>query len=218
MKCPQCNEEMMILCRRDEEGFMNELYYKCLICGATPQYSLETQPKTKRAKSSMFSTAPLKSQKQPSKRGSLPWKIGTAAIIASLVLVTVMQIPVPVRVLATQVSIDPIKDILPYIALVNFTISRFSLNYTEGQMQLQVTADYASITTYETTENVTTCKVLLGKVLIGYKDPQRTLNMGFASLTMTVNIRYQELIAHIDLTAYMPLWTAILDWLSGRLP
>lgn len=215
MKCPQCNEEMMILCRRDEEGFMEQLYYKCLICGITSLQALEkyTEGSTRK-----FLTQSKRGQKQIIKKSSLPWKIGTATIIATLVLATVMQIPVPVRVLATEVSVDPVKGILPYIGLVNFTVSSFSLNYTEDQKQLQVTADYARITTYETVENVTTCKALLGKVLINYRDPQRTFNMGFASLTMTVNIKYQELIAKIDFTTYMPLWTAILDKLFGRSP
>lgn len=219
MKCPQCHEEMMILCRRNEEGFMEELYYKCLMCGSTPEHAPKTQPKMKLTKNSSVGPNKLSKirHKQPSKN-SLPWKIGTATIIATLVLATIMQIPVPTRVLATQVSIDPVKNILPYIGLVNFTITKFSLNYTEGQMQLQVIADYATMSTYETTENVTICKFLLGRVLISYRDAQRTLNMGFTSLTMTITIRYQELLAKIDCTAYMPLWTSIIQRITGNIP
>jgi hypothetical protein len=146
------------------------------------------------------------------------WKVATAAILASLVLVSIMQIPVPVRVFATEVSLDPVKDILPYVGLVNFTISQFSLNYTEGQIELHVTADEASIISTETAPNVTTCNCNLAKVLINYQDSQRTMNMGFAALSMTITIRYQDLIAHIDATAYMPLWTAIVRQLTGQTP
>ena len=210
MKCPKCNEDMWLLCRRDQDGFVNEVYYRCLACGNVP-----TQ--TSQIKAGKPPTTKLASRARHG-GGIWKWRIGTATMIATLILASVMQIPVPVKVLATQVSIDPVKDILPYIGLVNFTISKFSLNYTQGSVQLQVSADYASVTATETAANVTTCKILLGKVLINYRDTQRTLNMGFASLTMTVTIRYQELLAKIDCTAYMPLWSALMGWLTGSLP
>ena len=210
MKCPKCNEDMWLLCRRDQDGFVNEVYYRCLACGNVP-----TQ--TSQIKAGKPPTTKLASRARHG-GGIWKWRIGAATIIATLILASVMQIPVPVKVLATQVSIDPVKDILPYIGLVNFTISKFSLNYTQGSVQLQVSADYASVTATETAANVTTCKILLGKVLINYRDTQRTLNMGFASLTMTVTIRYQELLAKIDCTAYMPLWSALMGWLTGSLP
>lgn len=201
---------MMILCRRDSYGFLNELYYKCLACGHIPTQSDQTPIRRPSARKSL--TFPKL------RGGNWRWKIGTTTIIATIVLATIMQIPVPVKVFATEFSIDPAKEILPYIGLVNFTISRFSLNYTEGEMLLEISADYASIKSVETAPNVTTCKILLGKVLVNYKDSYRTLNMGFASLTMTLTIRYQELLAKIDGTAYLPLWTAILDYLTGKLP
>ena len=210
MKCPKCNEDMWLLCRRDQDGFLNEVYYRCLACGYVPSQ-----------------TSLIKARKPPITKpasrmgrgdGSWEWRIGTATIIATLILASVMQIPVPVKVLATQVSIDPLKDILPYIRLVNFTISEFSLNYTDGSIQLQVSADQASIKATETAANVTTYKILLDKVLINYRDTQRTLNMGFASLTMTVTIMYQELLAKIECTAYMPLWSALMGRLTGSLP
>ena len=201
---------MWLLCRRDQEGFVNEVYYRCLVCGHIPgqtsQITARKPPITKPASRVRHGSSSWK------------WRIGTTTIIATLILASVMQIPVPVKVLATQVSIDPVKDILPYIGLVNFTISKFSLNYTGGGIQLQVSADYASVTATETAANVTTCKILLGKVLINYRDTRRTLNMGFASLTMTVTVRYQELLAKIDCTAYMPLWTALMGWLTRSLP
>jgi len=201
---------MMILCRRDSSGFLNELYYRCLACGYIPEKDGYT-PKAK--------TLYKQPRALPRLRTSnWRWEVATVAILASLALVSVVQIPVPVRVFAAETSIDPVKDILPYINLVNFTISQFSLNYTEGQMALRVSADSASLTSTETAQNVTTCIIILGKVLINYQDAQRTLNMGFASLTMTVTIRFQELIAQIDATSYMPLWTAIINRLTGQIP
>jgi hypothetical protein len=200
---------MWLSCRRDQDGFLNEVYYRCLACGNIPARTSEL----------MVKKPPITKTRFYVGRGAgWRWRFGAAAIIATLIIATVMQIPVPVRVLATQVSIDPVKDILPYIGLVNFTISKFSLNYTDGRMQLQVSADYASVTTTETAANITTCKILLGKVLVNYKDAQRTLNMGFASLTMTITVRYQELLAKIECTAYMPLWSALIGRLTGSLP
>ncbi|MDH5754276.1 MAG: hypothetical protein OEY95_03595 [Candidatus Bathyarchaeota archaeon] len=208
MKCPKCGNEMMILCRRDSSGFLNEVYYRCLACSYIPreeEYALKTK------------TAQKKLRIQP-KLGIVNWRwqIPTATVLAALVLVSVMQIPVPVRVFATETSIDPFKDILPYVDLINFTMSQFSLNYSEGQITLNITADYARVTSTETTQNVTICNVLLGKVLINYRDETRELNMGFASLSLAVTIKYQELIAKIDATVYMPLWTATINQLAGR--
>ena len=210
MRCPKCNDDMMILCRRDSSGFLNELYYRCLACGYIPEKEGYT-PKAKTPNKQPRTLPRLRT-------GNWRWKAATATMLASLVLVSIMQIPVPVRVFAAETSIDPVKDILPYISLVNFTISQFSLNYTEGQMTLRISADYASLTSAETAQNITTCSIILGKVLINYQDAHRTLNMGFASLTMTVTIRYQELIAKIDGTAYLPLWTAITGRLTGQIP
>jgi len=210
LKCPECNEDMWLLCRRDQDGFLNEVYYKCLACGYVPAQTGQITAREPKPSKHAFSVGYA--------GGGWKWRIGASAIIATLILATVMQVPVPVKVLATQVSIDPVKDILPYIELVNFTVSKFSLNYTESGIQLQVSADYASITATETAANVTTCKILLGRVLLNYRDTQRTLSMGFASLTMTVTIRYQELLAKIDCSAYMPLWSALIGKLTGSLP
>ena len=209
MKCPKCGNEMMVLCRRDSQGFLNELYYKCLSCGCIPTQHDQTLPRK---------TAIRKGVTLPKLKGNWRWRIGVATILSILVFASILQIPVPVKVFATEVSIDPAKDILPYIGLVNFTLSKFSLNYTEGEMLLQVSADYASVTSTETAQNITTCQILLGKVLVTYKDSRRTLEMGFASLTMTLTIRYQELLAKLEGTAYLPLWTAILNYLTGKTP
>lgn len=208
MKCPKCDNEMMILCRRDSSGFLNEVYYRCLACNYIPreeEYTLKAK------------TVQKKLRIQP-KLGIVNWRWQTltATVLAALVLVSVMQIPVPVRVFATETSIDPFKDILPYVDLINFTMSQFSLNYSESQITLNITADYARVTSTETTQNVTICNVLLGKVLINYRDETRELNMGFASLSLAVTIKYQELIAKIDATVYMPLWTATINQLAGR--
>jgi hypothetical protein len=126
-----------------------------------------------------------------------------------------MQIPVPVRVFAAEIPIDPVKDILPYVALINFSTTQFSLNYTEGPVSLRVTADHATVTSSNVSQNVTTYYMALGVVLINYQDANRTLNMGFATLTIAITIRYQELLANIDASTYMPLWTAILDELTS---
>jgi len=210
LKCPKCDEEMMILCRRDSSGFMGEVYHKCLSCGNMPDATPQTHPS--RTVNKRPKTIPRTSFHD------WRWKAVAATLLASIVLVSVMQIPVPVRVFAAQVSIDPVKDILPYVALVNFSTTQFNLNYTEGQVSLRVTADHATVTSSGTSQNVTTYYMVLGVVLINYQDAKRTLNMGFASLTMAITIRYQELLANIDASTYMPLWTAILQELTGQIP
>jgi hypothetical protein len=201
---------MMILCRRDSSGFLNELYYRCLACGYVPEKEGYT-PKAKTVHKQPRALPKLRT-------GHWRWEAATVAILASLAMVSVMQIPVPTTVFAAETSMDPVKDILPYINLVNFTMSQFSFNYTEGQMTLRVSADSASLTSTETAENVTTCIIILGKVLVNYQDANRIFNMGFASLTLTVTIRFEELIAQIDGTAYLPLWTAIINRLTGQIP
>jgi predicted RNA-binding Zn-ribbon protein involved in translation (DUF1610 family) len=214
MKCPKCgNDVMMVLCRRDSDsGFLNELYYKCLACGYSPKGELWSAKEEKDA----HAGKPFSSKRLMVKNARL--KFTAFAAMAIVGLAFVMQIPVPVRVFATEVSIDPVKDILPYISLVNFTLSDFSLNYSEGGYVLQVSAGSASVVSVEDENNVTTCVVNLGKVLITYQDSQRSFNMGFASLAMTIKVMYRELIAKIDASAYMPLWTAIIEKLTGQLP
>jgi hypothetical protein len=207
LKCPKCHDEMMILCRRDPSGFLSKTYYRCLACGYLPEaegYGPSEKPVRRQAR-----TLPRL------KMGNLGWRALTATMLSSIVLVAIMQIPVPVTVFATQTSLDPVKDILPYVSLVNFTESQFTLNYTDGQMTLRVSADYASLMASDSGQNITTLVIVLNKVLLTYQDTHRTLNMGFVSLTMTVKIRYQELIAQIDATTYMPLWTALIDRLTG---
>jgi hypothetical protein len=212
VKCPKCDEDMMTLCRRDSEGFLNELYYRCLSCGFIPEEKGHQDYVKKIAKQPRTRALPKL------RTGSWPWKALTVTMLASLVLISIMQIPVPETVFAAQTSLDPVKSILPYVSLANFTMSQFTLNYTLGQTTLRVLADYATVISSETGVNVSTCVITLGKVLINYQDSQRTFNMGFASLTMTVKIRWQDLIANIDATAYMPLWTAIINKLTGQFP
>ena len=218
MKCPKCEEEMMILCRRDSTGFMDEVYHRCLSCGHIPDAQPSAQ--TQRAVNKHVKITPRTTPKT-SRKTSLHdwrWKAVAATLLASVVLVSVMQIPVPVRVFAAQVPIDPVKNILPYVALVNFSTTNFSLNYTEGQVSLRVAADHATVTSSVSGQNVTTYYMVLGVVLINYKDATRTLNMGFASLTMAITVRYNELLANIDACTYMPLWTAFVEKLTGQIP
>jgi len=211
LKCPKCNDEMMVLCRRDSSGFLNELYYKCLACGFVP----EDGSYRSRARTAGKKTSTLPMFKAPSRYF---WNVATATVLAMLVLAATMQIPLPVTVFATETSIDPVKDILPYISLLNFTINGFTLNYTEGQIILRISADSASIKTTETAQNVTTSVIVVHKALVSYQDSKRTINMGFASMTITVTIRYVELLAKIEATAILPLWTAIINRLTGQAP
>jgi hypothetical protein len=197
---------MMVLCQRGLSGF--QPYYRCLACGRIhSEESHDARAQTIHKHARTIPTLKL---------GNWHWKAATATILATIALVSVMQIPVPVRVFATEVSVDPIKDILPYVQLVNFTMAEFSLNYTEGQTMLRVLSDYATVTSAETAQNVTTYNLILGKALVNYQDARQTLNMGFATLQVTITVRYQELVAHIDGTAYMPLWTAIVKQLTGQ--
>lgn len=144
------------------------------------------------------------------------WNVVTATVLATLVLAATMQIPVPTTVFATETSLDSVKDILPYISVLNFTINGFTLNYTEGQIILRISADSATITSTETAQNVTTNIIVVHKALVSYQDSKRTINMGFASMTITVTINYMELLAKIDATAILPLWTEIINFLTGQ--
>lgn len=202
---------MMVLCRRNSSGFLNELYYRCLACGFKPEDG-SYKPRAK--------TVSKKSPNLPKLRAQSTffWNAATATVLATLVLVATMQIPVPATVFATQTSLDPVKDVLPYIRLLNFTMTGFTFNYTEGQMTLRISAYSATVRTTETSQNVTTSKIDLQKVLVNYTDTKRRLMMGFASLTVTLTIRYVELLANIEGTAILPLWTAIINRLNGQIP
>lgn len=187
MKCPKCNDEMMVLCRRDSSGFLNELYYRCLSCGLTPEEG-SYRP---RAKTVGKKPQTLPEFKKPSR---YLWNVATATVLAALVLTATMQIPVPVTVFAADTSLDPVKDILPYIKILNFTVTGFSLNYSDAQMSLRLTADSATVKSTETAQNVTTSIIIISKVLVNYTDTKRKVLMGFASLTVTVTIRLEELL------------------------
>jgi hypothetical protein len=202
---------MMVLCRRDSSGFLNELYYKCLACGLLPENE-SYRSKTRTAGKKPLTLPMFKAHNR------YFWNAATATVLATLVLAATMQIPLPMTVFATETSLDPVEDILPYISLLNLTITGFTLNYTEGQMILHISADSASITTTETAQNVTTSIIVVHKALVNYQDSKRTIDMGFASLTITVTIRYVELLAKIEATAILPLWTAIMNRLTGQAP
>ena len=208
MKCPKCNDEMMVLCRRDSSGFLNELYYRCLSCGFIPE-EVTHKPGAKTVGKKTRTPPRLKAY------SSYLWNAATATVLAALVLTATMQIPVPVTVFAADTSLDPVKDILPYIKVLNFTITGFSLNYSQDQMSLRLTADSATVKSTETAQNVTTSIIVITKVLVNYTDTKRKVLMGFASLTVTVTIRYEELLAHIDATAILPLWTTIINRLTA---
>jgi hypothetical protein len=211
LKCPKCYDEMMLLCRRDSYGFMNELYYRCLACGFIPE---------ERDYGAGAKTVGKKPSVHPEFKTSSRyfWNVATATVLAALVLAATVQIPVPVTVFAAQTSLDPVKDILPYIKLVNFTITGFTLNYTDSQMTLLISADSATVKTIETAPNVTTSTIVVQKALITYRDSKRTLKMGFACLTLTVTIKYAQLLASIDATVILPLWTAIVNRITGQVP
>lgn len=202
---------MMVLCRRNSSEFLNELYYRCLTCGFKPEDGNYR---------SMAKSPGKKSPPSPKFRANSKyfWNAATVTVLATLVLVATIQIPIPVTVFATQASLDAAKDILPYIRLLNFTMTGFTFNYTEGQMMLHISADSATVTTTATSQNVTTSTIILHKVLVNYTDTQRRLMMGFTSLTVTLTIRYVELLATIEGTANLPLWTAIINRLNGQIP
>jgi hypothetical protein len=208
LKCPKCNDEMMVLCRRDSSGFLNELYYRCLSCGFIPE-EVTHKPGAKTVGKKPRTPPRLKAY------SSYLWNAATATVLAALVLTATMQIPVPVTVFAADTSLDPVKDILPYIKVLNFTVTGFSLNYSDAQMSLRLTADSATVKSTETAQNVTTSIIVITKVLVNYTDTKRKVLMGFASLTVTVTIRYEELLAHIDATAILPLWTTIINRLTA---
>jgi hypothetical protein len=199
---------MMVLCRRDTSGFLNELYYRCLSCGLIPEES-SYRPGAKTVRKKPQTPTGFRSH------SSYFWNAAAATVLAALVLTATMQIPVPVTVFATDTSLDPVKDILPYIRVLNFTVTKFSLNYSEDQMSLRLTADSATVKSTETAQNVTTSVIVINKVLVNYTDTKRKVLMGFAYLTVTITIRYEELLAHIDATAILPVWTTIINRLTG---
>jgi hypothetical protein len=145
------------------------------------------------------------------------WSAATAAVLVMLVLTATMQIPIPVTVFAAQTSLDPVKDILPYIRLLNFTMTGFTLNFSEGHVTIHISADSAVVQTTESSQNVTTSVVSLHKVIVNCTDSERQVKMGFATLTVTLTIRYEALLANIDATAILPLWTTIINDLTGQL-
>jgi hypothetical protein len=199
---------MMVLCRRDASGFLNELYYRCLSCGLIPEES-SPRPGAKTVRRKLQNPQRVRS---PS---SYFWSAATATVLAALVLTATMQIPVPITVFAADTSLDPVKDILPYVKVLNFTVTRFSLNYSQDQISVRLTADSATVKSTETAQNVTTSIIVITKALVNYTDTKRKVLMGFASLTVTITIRYEELLAHIDATAILPLWTTIINRLTG---
>ena len=205
MKCPKCNMEMMLLTKRDQTGFLNKLYYKCLNCGYT--IDIEKTPKT---------TKQNTNPKPKKQTANLRWKAIAATTIMALALLPILQVPVQVKVFATELPLDSMKDILPYIHLVNFTMSNFTLNYSDTERTLNITANYINLKTTETIQNTTTCNIQLNKVFLNYKDQTRTLNIGLTTLTLNIKIQYQELIAKINATTYMPLWTALINNLLGK--
>jgi hypothetical protein len=215
LKCPKCNDDMMVLCRKSSSGFLNELYYRCLTCGFTPEDgNYMTRTKSAAKKSSTRGHALPKSRAQ-----TYFWNAATATVLATLVLVATMQVPITTTVFATQTSLDPVKDILPYIRLLNFTMPNgFTFNYSEAKMSLRISASSATVVSTESAQNVTTSKIILQKVLLNYTDTKRSLKMGIASLTVYLTIRYEAMIARINGTAVLPLWTAILNRINGQLP
>lgn len=211
MKCPKCNEEMMILCRRNSYGFLNELYYRCIACGFKP----EDRNYVRSAK------VPSKKQQALPRRKTRNyfWSAATAAILAILVLTATMQIPIPVTVFAAQTSLTPVQDILPYLKLINFTSSMmidFTLNYTQGHVTIHISAENATIQSTYGSHNITSSTIYLRKVVVNYTDSERRIMMGFAALTVNLTVNYQTLLANIDATTILPLWTTIINDLTGQ--
>jgi hypothetical protein len=187
---------------------MNELYYRCLACGFKPEDG------------NYVRSAKIATKKQTAlprlNARSYFWSAATAAVLIMLVLTATMQIPIPVSVFAAQTSLEPVQDILPYIRLLNFTMTNFTLNYTQGHVTIHISAASAIVRTTESSQNITTSTIDLQKVVVNYTDSERRIMMGFATLTITLTINYEALLASIDATAILPLWTAIINDLTGQ--
>ena len=203
MRCPKCHEHMTILCRRGPTGFVDEFYEKCLFCGYSPMTDEAESPKEKKV-----------SHRSLLRKGAV-----TNALIATcligIILFAVLQIPIPQQVFAFETSAEPYAHVLKAIRVINFTLTRFSLNYSEGQIRLNVSADYISLKSYSVGENVTLYSFVLGSVYIHYRDATRSLDMGLSSLTLNVEVDYTELTIAMEGIANLPLWTAIFERLSG---
>jgi hypothetical protein len=199
---------MMVLCRRDSSGFLNEFYYRCLECGFKPEDG-NYMRSTKIASKKQRALPRLRTH-------NYFWSAATAGVLVILVLTATMQIPIPVKVFAAQTSLDPVKDILPYIRLLNFTTTGFTLNFTEGHVTIHISAYSATVRTTESSQNITTSIIDLTKVVVNYTDSERRIMMGFATLTITLTINYEALLASIDATAILPLWTTIINDLTGQ--
>ncbi len=191
---------MTVFSRRDSSGFMNELYERCLFCGYTPEQGVEAKLLPQR-----FTFGGFKNKK----------KIMMAMAVASIALIAILQVPVPVTVFAFETSIEQLKDVLPYITLVNFTLSDFNVNYSQNGQTLNVSASHASVKTIATNDNITTYTMMLNKLLVHYQDNERTLDLGLASMTLTVKVYVDELLAKIEGTTYLPLWSELLRLFAG---
>ena len=203
LRCPRCHEEMTILCRRGPTGFVDEFYEKCLFCGYSPITDEAKFPK----------------EKKVYHRSLLRKGAATNALIVTcligIILFAVLQIPIPQRVFAFETSAEPYVHVFKAIRIINFTLSRFSLNYSEGQIRLNVSADYISLESYYIGENVTLYSFILGSVHIHYRDATRSFDMGLSSLTLNVKVDFTELTIAMEGIANLPLWTAIFERLSG---
>jgi len=194
---------MTVLCRRSPSGFMDEFYEKCFFCGYTPTLS-GTEESSRRRRIPKFTVG---------------GKTATNALIVlcltGMLLFAVLQVPVPQRVFAFETSVGSYVQVLQAVRVINFTLTRFSLNYSEGQVKLNVSADYVSLKSSSVGVNVTLYSFVLGSVRIHYRDATKILDMGLSSLTLNVEVNFVELTAAIEGITSLPLWMAIANKLSG---
>ena len=101
------------------------------------------------------------------------------------------------------------------INLVNFILSDFRLNYSEGNIVLIVSADYASLTSYSVGENLTQYSFVLRSVVLHYSDEARSLDLELSSLTLNVEVNYTKLVVAVEGIANLPLWVALANRLFG---
>lgn len=203
MKCPKCNEEMTVLCRRGASGFLDEFYEKCFFCGYEPTLHGQASFRVESRRGFQPGLGKLK------RHG-----IVNTLMVASLCVVLVfaiLQMPVPQTVFAFEAELGPIGEVLKCFNLVNFTISNFSFNYSDGSINLNVLADYMNLESTSVSENVTLYSFTLRKVIIRYADAARKMDMGMSSLTLNVRVNYVELLARIEGIADLPLWTTIAN-------
>jgi hypothetical protein len=193
---------MTTLCRRSSYGFLEEFYERCFFCGYTPVLRIQKQRSRFRFKLG-----------RP--RIQRIGDILTVGCLTGILLFAILQIPVPQTVFAFEAPLGSIGEILECISLLNFTMSGFSLNYSQQTLTLNILADYISLKSTSVGENITLYSFTLGRVLIHYDDEVRKMDMGLSSLTLNIQVNYAKLLVRMEGITNLPLWSAITRNIFG---